>query len=243
MAAAAGGAIEALRRNPAARAYFLDPQGNPWPPGTILRNPALVQMLLIFFFSMMAFVMMESTFAIFLKDAIYPQLTNEQASVRVGGFFGLAGLVIIIIQGGLIGRLTNLFGEWPLVILGPLLVTAAMLGMAEVGLRHMAWMMYVAIIINAAGRSLQTPPLSALTSHAAPPEQQGATFGLFHMLGSLARVIGPMIATVVYTKHHVAPFVLAGALTFAIAVWTMALRNQVNAAQGRGLRPLVQGEP
>ncbi|MGG5820831.1 gamma-glutamyltransferase [Falsiroseomonas sp. HW251] len=45
MAAAAGGAIEALRRNPAARAYFLDPQGNPWPPGTILRNPALADTL------------------------------------------------------------------------------------------------------------------------------------------------------------------------------------------------------
>lgn len=29
-----------LDRQPAARAYFLDPDGRPWPPGTVLRNPA-----------------------------------------------------------------------------------------------------------------------------------------------------------------------------------------------------------
>jgi gamma-glutamyltranspeptidase/glutathione hydrolase len=34
-----------LRRNPAARAYFLDAGGNPWPPGHLLRNPELASVL------------------------------------------------------------------------------------------------------------------------------------------------------------------------------------------------------
>jgi gamma-glutamyltranspeptidase/glutathione hydrolase len=34
-----------LRRNPGARAYFLDAGGNPWPPGHVLRNAALAATL------------------------------------------------------------------------------------------------------------------------------------------------------------------------------------------------------
>jgi gamma-glutamyltranspeptidase/glutathione hydrolase len=45
MAAAVAGAAEALRRDPAGAAYFLDAGGNPWPPGHVLRNPALAATL------------------------------------------------------------------------------------------------------------------------------------------------------------------------------------------------------
>lgn len=45
MAAAVGAQVEAMRRTPAARAYFLDGGGNPWSPGTLLRNPDLAATL------------------------------------------------------------------------------------------------------------------------------------------------------------------------------------------------------
>jgi gamma-glutamyltranspeptidase/glutathione hydrolase len=45
MAAAVGGAVAALRRDPAGAAYFLDAGGNPWPPGHVLRNIALASTL------------------------------------------------------------------------------------------------------------------------------------------------------------------------------------------------------
>jgi gamma-glutamyltranspeptidase/glutathione hydrolase len=44
-AAAIGATAEALRRNPAARAYFLDEGGNSRPPGHVLANPALAATL------------------------------------------------------------------------------------------------------------------------------------------------------------------------------------------------------
>jgi MFS family permease len=187
----------------------------------IIRNSPLFQMLLIFFFSMMAFVMMETTFALYLNALFgYTQF-------QVGLLFALAGLTIAIVQGGLVGRLTKKFGEWPLVILGPVLVTCAMLLLAEQNWHAMVWLMFPTIILNATGRSLQTPTLSALISHTSDPKQQGTVFGLFHMLGSLSRVIGPVVATGIYTKHHAGPYFLAGAITFAAAIWTMMLRTQV----------------
>ena len=186
----------------------------------ILANGALVQMLLIFFISMAAFVMMESTFAMFLND------TFGYTARKVGWFFALAGLVIIIVQGGLVGRLSKLLGEWALVIIGPLLVTVAMMTFAGVGVRPLVALLLVGVIFNATGRSLQTPALSALISHTAGPEMQGRVFGLFHMLGSLARVLGPLVATAAYTHHHTAPYLIAAGLTLAIALWSVALRGQ-----------------
>jgi DHA1 family tetracycline resistance protein-like MFS transporter len=185
----------------------------------ILANGVLVQMLLIWFFSMMAFVMMESCIAIYLND------TFGYGVHIVGWIFALAGLVIIIVQGGLIGRLTRAFGEWTLVIAGPMLVSVAMGFYAQAGWMLLAMLLIAATVLNAMGRSLQTPALSALISHTSDRKHQGAVFGLTQMLGALARVIGPMIATGIYTLHHASPFLLAGGVTAAVAVWTIGLRQ------------------
>ena len=48
--------------------------------------------------------------------------------------------------------------------------------------------------VNATGRSLQQPTISALMSKYSDRNEQGAVFGLFHGLMSLARVAGPSIA-------------------------------------------------
>src|SRR5206468_3306594 len=109
-----------------------------------------------------------------------------------------------------------------------MLVTTAMLMLAALAYQPMLAIIIIAIIINASGRSLQTPTLSALISHTSDPRQQGTVFGLFHMLGSLSRVIGPVVATGVYTRHHAAPYLLAGTITFAAAVWTVSLRGQMS---------------
>ncbi|MGG5808239.1 gamma-glutamyltransferase [Falsiroseomonas sp. CW058] len=45
LSAAIGATAAALRRDPGARAHFLDEGGNPWPPGHMLRNPMLAATL------------------------------------------------------------------------------------------------------------------------------------------------------------------------------------------------------
>lgn len=195
----------------------------------ILRNRTLVQMLGISFLTMSAFVMLESVFAIFLNDRF------GFKELQVGGFFAFVGFVIIIVQGGLVGRLTKKFGEWNLMITGALIVAVAMSIYVLVGwnwsipLRAGVALILLAGLFNATGRSIQTPTLSALISQHADPRRQGTTFGLYHMLGSLARVIGPIVATALYARHLTGPFALAGALVLAVAGWSIILRSQVHA--------------
>jgi DHA1 family tetracycline resistance protein-like MFS transporter len=189
----------------------------------ILRSSTLVQMLLISFISMIAFVMMESTFALFLKD------TYSFNPREVGYFFGLAGLVIITVQGGLIGRLTKAFGEWPLAITGPVLVSCAMFTYVQAGFYPSVLLLIAGGLLNASGRSLQMPTLSTLISHEADPRQQGTVFGLYHGLSSFGRVIGPLIATGIYAAHRPwPPFAVAGSIMACIALWSVGLRIQTS---------------
>src|SRR3954471_767947 len=158
----------------------------------IFRKPVLVQLLAISFFTMAAFVMMESTIGIYLNF----RFGYEE---RQGGyFFGFLGVVIIVVQGKLIGPLTKRFGEWPLAITGTLFVALGMLGFIATAWWTVLALLCLAGATNATGRSLQQPTVSSLLSKFSDPREQGIVFGLYHGLGSLARVVGPVVAGFAY---------------------------------------------
>lgn len=184
----------------------------------------LLQLLLIGFVSMSAFVMMESVVGMYLAD------TFGFRALGVGLTFGLAGLVIIAVQGGLIGRITKAVGEWPPAILGPFLVAVGLLFYIAAGYMMLIPVLVVGILLNSAGRSLQQPTLTSLISKHSDPNEQGTVFGLYHGLASSARAAAPYIAGVVYAHHHVTPFIVASALVFLVSLWTLQLRL-VNGAQ------------
>lgn len=184
----------------------------------LLREPILAQLVLVWFVSMFAFVIMESIFPLFLAD-VY-----DFHELGVGLTFGLAGVIIIIVQGKLIGPLKERVGEWAMAGIGPALFGVAMLLYYQAAHTPTIALLIGAVVVNSFGRSLQTPSISTLVSHAAPAGRQGAAFGLFHGVGSLARVFGPAAAGALYQKERWAPFVLAAALTFVAAAWVVGIR-------------------
>jgi hypothetical protein len=214
----------------------------------VLRRPIVLQILLISFVSMAAFVMMEATVGIYLAK-IYGWTDAKMAGRKTGWFFGYVGVIIIIVQGGLIGRLTKKTGEWPLAILGPVLVTVGM-GF-YVGLAWWPSLLVLALAgaFNATGRSLQGPTLSSLLSKFSDPKEQGVVFGMYHGLSSLARVAGPIVAGLTYPYwHNTGPFSTSGVIVLAVAAWTIAVKAQarlhVNAPQAvdRGFQVMPGGE-
>jgi predicted MFS family arabinose efflux permease len=152
--------------------------------------------------------------------------TFDYKAREVGLFFGFIGLVIVIVQGGLIGRLTKRLGEWPLAIAGPLLVAVGMLAFTSTAWRPSLAVLLLAGAVNAAGRSFQQPTVSSLISKFSDPRDHGVVFGLYHGLGSLARVIGPLLAGATYPfLNHTGQFVTAAVIAVVVAVWTLALRQ------------------
>jgi DHA1 family tetracycline resistance protein-like MFS transporter len=186
----------------------------------VFRKPVLVQLLAISFFTMAAFVMMESTIGIYLD---YKFGYQER---QVGYFFGFLGIVIIVVQGKLIGPLTKRFGEWPLAITGTLFVALGMAGFTGTSWWISIGLLCLAGATNATGRSLMQPSVSSLLSKFSDPREQGIVFGLYHGLGSLARVAGPTVAGFVYTSvRHTGAFITAGCIAIAMSLWTLILRQ------------------
>jgi DHA1 family tetracycline resistance protein-like MFS transporter len=195
----------------------------------ILAKPVLVQLLVIAFCVMAAFVMMESTISLFLNQIF------GWEELGVGLYFLFIGFIIIYVQGRLIGKFTKRFGDWPLCIAGPFLVAIAMAGLVALGYidASKAFALAIAVLlctgaINAVGRSFQQPTMSSLISKFSDRNEQGVVFGLYHGLSSLARVAGPVVAGLAYPLlHHGGPFLVAALLTLAMGLWTYVLRQEV----------------
>jgi len=208
----------------------------------VFRKPVLVQLLVIGFCIMAAFVMMESTITLFLNKIF------GWAELGVGLYFLFIGIIIVGVQGGLIGRLTRKLGDWPLCITGPVLVAVGMGGYIALGYVGGALAVGMSLLlfsgaINATGRSFQQPTLSSLLSKFSDRGEQGVVFGLYHGLSSLARVAGPVVAGFAYPHlRNTGQFLVAAVIALLIALWTAALRQSPPDEVGRLQGAAERGE-
>ncbi len=187
---------------------------------SVLKNPILANLLFLGFAIMAGFVMMESTMVLYLNNVFHYR------ELGTGLFFGFAGLVIIIVQAGFIGKLTSRFGDWNIAIVGSLLVCLGMAGYAATSVLTFLPVLLLTSAMNATGRSFQQPTLSSLISNNAGRQNQGIAFGMFHGLGSLARVIGPLIAGQAFRWKNWGAFVVASVLALVCAIWMLGIRRK-----------------
>ncbi|MEX1118568.1 MAG: MFS transporter [Terrimicrobiaceae bacterium] len=131
------------------------------------------------------FSMLTTLFALYL-------LKRFGLGVQATGFL-LAGIGVlgVLIQGGLIGRLTKKFGEPRLALVGTFFMGGGLLGL---GWAQNLGLVYVAAGAVGIGNSLLMPTLSALASRSAEAAWQGRALGVMQSSGSLARFLGPLAA-------------------------------------------------
>lgn len=134
---------------------------------------------------------------------------------ELGRFFGFMGVVVAVIQGGVIGRLTRQFGEARTATIG---AVSLALGLALVPPVVDARWLYAVALLIAVGQGLCYPALTSLVSRIAPANQMGTLLGLSSSLGSLARVLGPIIAGVLYDRGGAAAGFWGEALIVGVAV-------------------------
>ncbi len=151
----------------------------------VLGRPALSRLILIFFLVILAFAGMESTFALWAIGQF------GWGPRQVGYVFSYVGILSAILQGGLIGRLTQLFGEERLLFCGLALIGAGLLTLPFA--RSLA-VLTPAISALAVGMGLTQPSLTSLISRRAGRDEQGEVLGVSQSVGSLSRVVGPAAA-------------------------------------------------
>ncbi len=99
-------------------------------PGRLLplfRRPTLGPLLLVTFATMAAFTMLEGTIGLFLHDRFRRGADGQPFGMHeLSWYFAYIGVIITVVQGGVVGRAIGRFGEWPVGIVGAAAVAVAM---------------------------------------------------------------------------------------------------------------------
>jgi MFS transporter, DHA1 family, tetracycline resistance protein len=180
----------------------------------IAHRPTLRLLILLLFTTVVAFASMEVTQALWLNSAFGWNQWD------VGLLFLFVGIVLIIVQGFLIGPLSRRFG-------GPRLVTFGA-GAIMVGLGGMPFALRLPVLLFmsgslAVGMGLLNPSINALISREAGAEERGGILGVAQSGASLARIVGPFAAGPLFTLlGRDAPYYAGGAVMLIVLM--MALR-------------------
>jgi MFS transporter, DHA1 family, tetracycline resistance protein len=171
---------------------------------TDLRN-----LIILFFLTTCGFAALESTFALWAVG------TFGWGPLQVGGIFFFVGIVLASVQGGLIGGLTRRFGEARLATYGAFLL---MLGLAFLPLSTTLATLLIVMALMALGLGILNPAVTSLVSRAAGAEERGGILGVNQSAQSLARILGPALAGIVYTAAgRNAPYYV-GAIIMAVVM-------------------------
>jgi len=161
-----------------------------------LKQPRLAFVLVIYFMFVVAFSIMTTSFS------LYVMFRFGYDAQHTGYIFAYVGLISVIVQGGLIGRLVKRFGELPLVVFGALCFSLSLFAVPYVGpaAGGLAGLL-IGGGVFALGNSLATPALTSLASKSVGESEQGTVLGVTQSVASLARAVGPSLAAVLINSR------------------------------------------
>ncbi len=180
-----------------------------------LTNARLSALIVLFFVVTFAFANMEQALILATRKLF-------QWSPRENGhLLGAVGILVIVMQGGLIGPLTKRFGERRLLFAGTLAMAGALAGLAAARTPSGYWLSMVPLAL---GNGLANPSLSTLLSKVSDPAERGQTLGLGQSASSLGRILAPIWAG--WSFQHVAysaPFATGAAVMLVAAALAWVL--------------------
>ena len=181
---------------------------------TTLKSP-LTPLFLVAFFSTFSFAGLEMTFPLFIED------NWDYGEREMGWMFMVMGAIVVPLQGGLLGKLINKFGERRIILTGLLLnALGIVLLLAAYSFASLTLYLTIAGIGNQLIRPTNTSWISKQTQIG-----QGAAIGIMDAFLSLGRILGPLLGGWLYAKEAYPYVVLAGILVIAMLCLYIPLRR------------------
>ncbi len=156
-----------------------------------LRDSRFSVLALLYFLLVTAFSIMTASFSLY---TLFRFGYDAEAN---GYLFAYIGILAVILQGWLFGKLAHRFGEAWLIVTGCFILGGGFFVIPYIGpdFGGLAGLLVV-IGFFALGNSLSSPALTSLASKVASDREQGKALGLMQSGASLARAIGPALAGV-----------------------------------------------
>lgn len=222
-ALAGGNAIAAYIRLPETR-----PQSNHTDNAdalvTDVELPSVLRRLaLVLFLGTLSFAGFEATFSLFGARR-FGLTEGSNAMVLL-----FVGVVMVAVQGALIGPMTKALGSRRLMRGGLVAISLGLIGLAYTT----TWVaLFVMLFLIAFGQGIFGPSSGALTTELAPPERRGEILGFQQSASALGRVLGPVVGGALFdARGPGAPYVVSAILmACALAVVWGATRHRVIAS-------------
>jgi len=218
-ALAAGNAIVALVRLPSGRSAGRSagmPAGQsaglgPKPGRLALwgaAGPAVRRLAVLSLVAMVGFAGFEATFAMLVEHR-FPDVGDP----TIYGLFALIGLLMVLVQTRIVGPVNARLGTRSTLRTALSLVAAGMVVLAMGG----GWAgLAVALVLLVVGQGVFGPTLSNATVETVGADGRGSALGLQQSAGAFGRILGPLLAGVLFGRVAVgAPYLVAAALAVA----------------------------
>lgn len=185
------------------------------------RNKAIASLTLVNLLFTLAFTGME---------AVFPLLTQKNFgwnALQNGYIFTYVGVIIVLMQGGLVRHLVKRFGEYRLMLAG--------LALFGLGLLLLIWSVNLALVLISVGMlsigdGAVTPTGFAVLSLISPENEQGEILGFAQGLGGLGRAIGPLLAGALFSVGSGIPFLAGGIFALLAILVTLPVTSNIQHA-------------
>ncbi len=178
----------------------------------VLRHPtkAVPRFVWIYGIGMLAFSALTSLISLYLKDEFAVTETT------IGYFFTYIGVLNIVMRLVLLGPIVDRVGETRAMRFGAAALILGLLGYPAAG---SLWQLVLVIPLVPIGTALLFPATTSLMSRYSDKSELGTTMGVAQTYAGIARVVAPILGTVLFQRvGHQWPFVAAACMMALVSV-------------------------
>ncbi|HUH26287.1 MAG TPA: MFS transporter [Flavobacterium sp.] len=184
--------------------------------------PTIISLIIAMFFMYFA------SHAVHGNWSFYTMYRYDWDERMVGISLGVIGLLVAVVQGGLVRYVNPKIGNGKSILIGFALNG---IGLFLIGLAVQEWMVFLFLIPYCLG-GLAGPAIQSEITNQVPATEQGQIQGTLASLNSATATFGPLVMTSIfyYFTHDTAPFKFPGAPFILAALlmvfaWTMAYKG------------------
>lgn len=187
------------------------------PPGLtsaeVLRLPGVAPILTLYFLVFLAFNFFYIAFPVWAVSGL------EWTLLETGIFFSVMGLAMVIVQGPVLTRVSQVFSDERLVIIGSGLLAASFAFFTSTGMV----LIYAGTLLLALGNGLMWPSIMAILSKTTDATYQGAVQGVASSVGAVASIAGLLLGGLLFAFLGPSVFLISTGLTAVVFLGSILL--------------------
>ncbi|MFI5396691.1 MAG: MFS transporter [Candidatus Binatia bacterium] len=190
------------------------------------RRPQLGALMFMFAAVVFSFSTVETTLSLLCAASF------QMRASQIYWLFAYLGVMTALMQGGLLGRLSQRLDERRLVVIGASLLAV---GIGATPYAAPISTLLLALGAVAFGQGITSPVLASLISKASGREGHGGVLGISQSLGSLARILGPLWGGLMFDYGGpTAPYITTAALMLIATSVGLSLPHHAHATADAG---------